>query len=167
MVTGIGEREVLDRVDAVLSGYQGAPEVGYSILRAVELVRAQNPDALYCCDPVMGDVGRGFFVKPGVPEFLRDQVVPRADLVTPNHWELNYLTGHQETTTLPQILAAVDELRARGPRTVLVTSVVSDQTAADALDMLAVDDTGAWLVTTPRLDRVFTGSGGTSPRRRS
>ncbi|WP_026927452.1 pyridoxal kinase PdxY [Granulicoccus phenolivorans] len=159
VVTGIGEREVLDRVDAVLSGYQGAPEVGYSILRAVELVRAQNPDALYCCDPVMGDVGRGFFVKPGVPEFLRDQVVPRADLVTPNHWELNYLTGHQETTTLPQILAAVDELRARGPRTVLVTSVVSDQTAADALDMLAVDDTGAWLVTTPRLDRVFTGSG--------
>lgn len=159
VVTGIDEREVLDRVDAVLSGYQGAPEVGHSILRAAALVRERNPQALYCCDPVMGDVGRGFFVKPGVPEFLRDEVVPQADLVTPNHWELNFLTGHAETGTLAEILAAVDELRARGPRTVLVTSVVSEETDGGSLDMLAVDDSGAWLVTTPRLDRVFTGSG--------
>lgn len=158
VVTGIDEREVLKRADAVLSGYQGTVEVGSTILRAAALVKQRNASALYCCDPVMGDVGRGFFVRPGVPEFLRDEVVPTADIVTPNHFELNFLTG-TESGTLTEVLAAADQLRARGPRTVLVTSVVHDAQQPETLDMIAVDDTGAWLVTTPLLDRQFTGSG--------
>jgi pyridoxine kinase len=158
VVTGIAEREVLGRVDAVLTGYQGAEEVGAEILYAVDLVTASNPQVIYCCDPVMGDVGRGFFVRPGVPEFLRDKVVPRAQVVTPNHFELDFLTG-RSTTTIPAVLAAVDELRARGPETVLVTSVVHEEQAAGTLDMIAVDPEGAWLLTTPLLDRRFTGSG--------
>lgn len=158
VVTGIDEREVLPEVDAVLSGYQGAVEIGAEILSAVALVKQRNPQAIYCADPVMGDVGRGFFVRPGVPEFLRDAVVPAADVVTPNHWELNFLTD-SESGTVPEVLAAADALRARGPRTVLVTSVVHDAQEPGTLDMIAVDDTGAWLVTTPLLDRTFTGSG--------
>lgn len=158
VITGIDEREALPRVDAVLSGYQGAEEVGNEILHAVDLVAQRNPAVIYCCDPVMGDVGRGFFVRPGVPEFLRDKVVPRAQVVTPNHWELNFLTG-TESRTIDQVLAAVDQLRARGPQTVLVTSVVHEGQPEGTLDMMAVDDDGAWLITTPLLDRHFTGSG--------
>lgn len=158
VVTGIDEREVLGRVDAVLSGYQGAVDVGAEILRAVDLVKQRNPAAIYCCDPVMGDVGRGFFVRPGVPEFLRDEVVPQADVVTPNHFELDFLTGTQ-SATIDAVLEAADALRARGPRTVLVTSVVHDRQQPGTLDMIAVDDEGAWLVTTPLIDRNFTGSG--------
>lgn len=158
VVTGIDERDALVDADAVLSGYQGAVDVGAEILRAVKLVKQRNPRALYCCDPVMGDVGRGFFVRPGVPEFLREQVVPQADVVTPNHFELNYLTG-AEPGTIPDVLAAADQLRASGPRTVLVTSVIHADQAPGTLDMIAVDDAGAWLVTTPLLPRTFTGSG--------
>ena len=158
VVLGIDERDVLHQVDAVLSGYQGAEEVGAEVLRAVELVRQRNPAAIYCCDPVIGDVGRGIFVRPGIPEFMRDQVVPAAQVVTPNHFELDYLTGRR-TTTLTEVLAAADELRSRGPDVVLVTSAVVAGADPASLTMLAVSSDGAWGVTTPRLDRVFTGSG--------
>ena len=58
VVRGIDERGVLGRVDAVLSGYQGGADVGAVIFEAVELVKRRNPAAIYCCDPVLGDVGR-------------------------------------------------------------------------------------------------------------
>ena len=77
VIAGIGDRGVLGECDAVLSGYQGDPAVGAVILDAVATVKAANPAAVYCCDPVMGDVGRGMFVRPGIPEFMRDTVVPR------------------------------------------------------------------------------------------
>ncbi len=158
VIRGIDDRGVLPRVDAVLSGYQGAKEVGAVVLEAVELVKQRSPRAIYCCDPVMGDVGRGFFVRPGIPEFMRNQVVPKAQIVTPNHFELDYLTG-RETHTLDEVIDAAQALRAVGPETVLVTSVVTHATEDDSLTMLAVTGEGAWQVTTPRLDRTFTGSG--------
>ena len=158
VVTGIDERGVLNRCDAVLSGYQGGEEVGLAILDAVALVKSRNPAAVYCCDPVMGDVDRGFYVRPGIPELIRDTVVPKAQLVTPNQFELEFLTG-ESTSTLDDVLAAADALRARGPETVLVTSVVHDDAAPDTIDMVAVTASGAWTVTTPLLDQVFTGAG--------
>lgn len=158
VIKGIDERGVLQRVDAVLSGYQGASEVGAEILKAVELVKERNPDALYCCDPVMGDVGRGMYVRPGIPEFMRDKVVPAAQVVTPNQFELDFLTG-RETHTLEELLAAAHALRAQGPDVVLVTSAVLDDVDSETVTMLAVADGGAWTVSTPLIDRVFTGSG--------
>src|SRR5690348_7402137 len=64
VLTGIEERGVLGRCEAVLSGYQGAEDVGAVVLDAVQRVKAANGNAVYCCDPVMGDTGRGFFVRP-------------------------------------------------------------------------------------------------------
>ncbi len=150
VITGIDERGGLARVDAVLSGYQGDPAVGAVILDAVARVKELNPDAVYCCDPVMGDVGRGMFVRPGIPEFMRDTVLPRADIVTPNHFELDFLAG-RSTRTLAELLDAVDEVRDRGPRDVLVTSVLTEDATPDHIDVVAVSDAGAWVVTTPLL----------------
>lgn len=158
VVKGIDERGVLGRVDAVLSGYQGAPDVGAEVLRTVELVRQRNPRAIYCCDPVIGDVGRGVYVRPGIPEFMRDQVVPAAQIVTPNHFELDYLTG-RTTTTVEEVLDAAEALRATGPDVVLVTSTVLDSVDPDEILMLVDTADGAWQVVTPRLERTFTGSG--------
>jgi pyridoxine kinase len=149
VIAGLGDRDVLRTADAVLSGYQGDPAMGAVILDAVAEVKSLHPAAVYCCDPVIGDVGRGVFVRPGIPEFIRDMVVPRADIVTPNHFELDFLTG-RTTTTQDDLLAAVDELRSRGPRDVLVTSVRLPG-AGDTLDVVAVSDDGAWSVTTPLL----------------
>jgi len=158
VVQGIDERGVLGRADAVLSGYQGAQEVGAEILKAVELVKLRNPKAIYCCDPVIGDVDRGVYVRPGIPEFMRDRVVPAAQVVTPNHFELDLLTG-LTTTTLPEVLQAAHRLRSTGPEVVLVTSTLLVDAPPDQMTMLAVTANGAWQVATPKLDRSFTGSG--------
>jgi pyridoxine kinase len=121
-------------------------------------VKKLNPDAVYCCDPVMGDVGRGMFVRPGIPEFMRDTVVPQADVLTPNHFELDFLAD-RTTTTLDDVLAAVDVVRDRGPRDVLVTSVLHDGLSENTLDVVAVSDEGAWAVTTPLLPITPNGGG--------
>ncbi|MDF9716055.1 pyridoxal kinase PdxY [Nocardioides sp. ChNu-153] len=168
VIRGIGEREVtgadgkpvsvLATADAVLSGYQGAEEVGAVVLDAVARVKELNPRAVYCCDPVMGDVGRGMFVRPGIPEFMRDHVVPHADVLTPNHFELDFLAG-TTTRTEDEVLDAVDSVRDRGPRDVLVTSVITDATPAGSLEVVAVSDDGAWAVTTPQLPITPNGCG--------
>ncbi|WP_197677270.1 pyridoxal kinase PdxY [Friedmanniella luteola] len=158
VIRGIDERGVLDRCDAVLSGYQGGADVGAVILDAVDLVRSRNPAALYCCDPVLGDVGRGVYVRDGIPELMRDRVVPAAQLITPNQFELELLTG-LGTSTLPEVLAAAAAARALGPDIVLVTSVVHTEAAPGTIAMVAVSGEGAWQVTTPLLPRTFTGAG--------
>ncbi len=158
VVRGIDERGVLGQVDAVLSGYQGGEDVGLVILEAVDLVRQRNPRAIYCCDPVLGDVDRGFYVRPGIPALMRERVVPAAQVITPNQFELEALTG-SPTTTLAEVLAAADAARALGPDIVLVTSVVHRDGAPGTIDMVAVDPGGAWVVTTPLLSRTFTGAG--------
>ncbi|MBO0828114.1 MAG: pyridoxal kinase PdxY, partial [Streptosporangiales bacterium] len=158
VVTGIEERGVLGTVDAVLSGYLGDVAIGKVVLDALERVRAVNPDAVYCCDPVMGDVGRGMFVRPGIPEFMRDAAVPVADLVTPNQFELEYLVG-RPVATLEDALAAVAALRDRGPRVVLVTGLVPASGAEDVIELLAVDEQAAYLVGTPLLDLSVNGAG--------
>lgn len=150
VIHGVEDRGALDRCDAVLSGYQGGEDVGAVILDAVREVKQRNPDAIYFCDPVMGDVGRGFFVRPGIPEFMRDRVVPAADVVTPNQFELGFLAG-TEIRSLAEVVSAAEVVRATGPGTVLVTSVITDETPDDALDMVAVSGEGAWTVRTPRL----------------
>ncbi|MEV1146211.1 pyridoxal kinase PdxY [Micromonospora sp. NPDC049799] len=150
VIEGIADRGVLGSADAVLSGYQGDPAMGAVILDAVDRVKAANPEAVYCCDPVMGDVGRGMFVRPGIPEYLRDVVVPRADIITPNQFELEFLSG-RSTDSPEALLEAVDVVRATGPRHVLVTSVLHGDVPQGSLEVVAVSDEGAWAVTTPLL----------------
>lgn len=158
VVQGIEERGVLGSCDGVLSGYLGSTEIGDAILGAVAQVRYANPQARYCCDPVIGDVGRGVFVRPGVAEFMRERAVPVADVVTPNHFELDALTG-RTTTALGDVLSAVDALRVLGPRVVLVTSLVTGETPANAIDLLACDDAGRWRLRTPKLPNSVNGAG--------
>lgn len=158
VVTGIDEREALGGVNAVLSGFQGSETMGNTILSAVDLVKQRNPAALYCCDPVMGDFGRGMYVAAGIPEFLRDKVIPHCDIVTPNQYELDFITG-RTTRNLDDLLRSVDQLIATGPRIVLVTSAGGEDTPKDAVSMVAATADEAWLVTTPLIDQVFTGSG--------
>jgi pyridoxine kinase len=159
LVDGIAERGVLPRCDGVLSGYMGSAEIGEAILSTVARVRAANPKALYCCDPVIGDVGRGVFVRPGVPEFMRDKAVPAADIVTPNQFELDYLAG-RETKTLAAAKEAAAAVHGLGPRIVLVTSLHTTDTPPDAIDLLASEEgDSSWRVRTPRLSLAVNGAG--------
>lgn len=158
VVQGIDDRGVLDQVDALLCGYLGAPEVGQVILDAAALVKSRNPKALFAADPVMGDVGRGFYARPGIPEFWRDHVIAQADITTPNLFELEFLTG-STTSTIADVLVAARQLQARGPEIVLVTSVLGEGLPDDRMRMVALNEKEAWQVETPLLGRTFTGSG--------
>jgi pyridoxine kinase len=158
LAAGLDTRGVLGECDGVLSGYVGSPEIGEAILDCVATVRRANPAAHYCCDPVIGDVGKGVFVREGVAEFMRHKAILAADIVTPNHFELAHLTS-RTGRTLGQARDAVKALHARGPRTVLVTSLAVDDTPQDAVDMLASDETGQFRLRTPRLDVVANGAG--------
>jgi pyridoxine kinase len=158
LVEGIAERGVLERCDGVLSGYMGSADIGNAILSAVARVRALNPRALYCCDPVIGDVGRGVFVRPGIPEFMREQAVPAADIVTPNQFELDYLSG-LTTQTLTDVKRAVAVVQAMGPKAVLVTSVETQETPSDSIDLIAGEGGRFWRVRTPRLSLSVNGAG--------
>jgi pyridoxine kinase len=158
VINGVEDRGAFPTIDAVLSGYQGAEAVGEVVLDAVARVKAANPAAVYCCDPVMGDVGRGFFVRPGIPEYLRDHVVPAADIVTPNQFELEFLTG-RELSTVDDVAAAAGRLQETGPATVLVTSVLTTDTPVDTIQMLCVSPDGTWLVSTPNLPMTVRGGG--------
>jgi pyridoxine kinase len=155
VIQGIEDRGVLPTCDAVLSGYQGSPAVASVVVDAVRRVKAANPAATYTCDPVMGNAASGCFVNPEIPPIIREQVVPVADVLTPNQFELGFLTGTQPAT-LEEVLESADLARTMGPRTILVTSV---ETGDDTIGLMAVDDDGAWLVETPRLPMKANGSG--------
>ncbi|TCC02939.1 pyridoxal kinase PdxY [Kribbella soli] len=158
VLLGIEDRGVLPQIDVVLSGYQGGEGIADVILETVERVKAANPEAVYSCDPVMGNAKSGCFVAPAIPVLLRDRVVPAADIITPNQFELGFLTG-TEPDTLESTLASVELVRVTGPRTVLVTSVERPDREDGTIEMLAVDDSGAWLVQTPYIPMKANGSG--------
>lgn len=158
VITGVEERGAFPQIDVVLSGYQGGVGIGDVIVDAVQRVKAANPDALYACDPVMGNAKSGCFVAPEIPDLLRDRVVPNADIITPNQFELGFLTG-TEPASLESTLASVELAREMGPSVVLVTSVERPDRDPETIEMLVVDDAGRWIVQTPLLPFKANGSG--------
>ncbi len=158
VITGIAERDVLATCDGVLSGYLGGPGICEVVVDAVAQVKAANPAATYTCDPVMGNATSGCFVDPAIPPIIREQVVPVADIITPNQFELGFLT-HTEPDDLASTLDSADAARALGPSTVLVTSFLRPDGPDDTIEMLAVTGDGAWGVRTPQLPMKANGSG--------
>src|SRR5665647_1651906 len=158
VVGGIEQHGVLGECDGVLSGYMGGADIGAAILDAVATVKRANPSARYCCDPVIGDVGRGIFVREGIPEFMKAKAVPAADIITPNQFELDYLSG-RASATLGQARDAVKAVHDLGPRIILVTSLHNDETPQDAVDLLASDDKGCFRLRTPKLPLTVNGAG--------
>jgi pyridoxine kinase len=158
VVQGIAERGALSKCDGVLSGYMGSVATGGAILDAVDRAKAANPAARYCCDPVIGDMGRGVFVRSGIPEFMRDKAVPSADIVTPNHFELDYLSG-LTARNIEETVQACEAIHAMGPACVLVTSLHVEDTPRDAIDLFASGPDGRFRVRTPRLEIVANGAG--------
>jgi pyridoxine kinase len=158
VVAGIDQRGVLGECDGVLSGYIGGADIGAAILDAVATVKRANPSAKYCCDPVIGDVGRGVFVREGIPEFMRDKAVPAADVITPNQFELEYLS-RRDCKTLVTTRDALKAVHDLGPRVCLVTSLHTEETPEDAVDLLASDEKTCFRLRTPKLPIMVNGAG--------
>jgi pyridoxine kinase len=158
LVQGLGERGALAKCDAVLSGYVGSAAIGEAILDTVKQVKRANPNALYCCDPVIGDVGRGLFVKDDVADFMLKRAILAADIVTPNHFEMEKI-ARRDMASVSSTLSAMNELLKRGPRVVMVTSLLANDTPADAIDLMVRDASGSHRLRTPKLAVAGHGAG--------
>ncbi|HHW50201.1 MAG TPA: pyridoxal kinase PdxY [Pseudoclavibacter sp.] len=160
IVTGVDERGQLGAVDMILSGYLGNPDIADVIIETVQKVKQKNPDARYALDPVMGNAETGCVVDPSIPRIIKERALSVADIVSPNQFELGFLTD-TEPHTLPEILDSVALLQERGPHTVLVTSVKRPDRPEGTLEVLAVDGDSAWIVQTPQLPITLSGTGDT------
>jgi pyridoxine kinase len=147
IVHGIEALGMLAKCDALLTGYVGDAALGDVVLDTVRKVRAANPKAVWCCDPVLGDIDTGIYVKPGIDSFFRDRALPQADLITPNHFELEHLT-QRKVETLDEAVAAARSL-LNGPRLALVTSFLRAGLQSEQVEMLAVTPDAAWRIVTP------------------
>ena len=107
----------LAEVGAVLTGYLGSAGQANSVASLVDAVKRRNPAALYVCDPVIGD-SAGLYVTEALANAIREHLLPRADIATPNQYELEWLTG----TVLATPDAIVKAARSAGPPRMLVTS---------------------------------------------
>lgn len=150
VIRGVDERGALRGIEAVLSGYMGSADTGNAILETVDMVRAKNPDALYCLDPVMGDYGRDFFVRPGIPEFIKNEALHRATIVTPNQFEAEYL-AQMKIASLDDVKKAARVISAQGPRIVVVTSFMPDDTNK-TISIFLYDNESDYIIRTDRLD---------------
>ena len=154
LVRGLAARGALARADAVLSGYLGDPDIGRAILEAVSQARIANPALLYCCDPVMGDTGRGLFVRAGIVPLLCGESVPAADILTPNRFELEQLTGIScdgDAAILRAIRTLQAAMRPQGPRIVLLTGAQTEQSPPATIELIAASPAQAYRLRTPAL----------------
>jgi pyridoxine kinase len=162
LVDGIAARGALERCDAVLTGYVGGADIGDAILHAVASVRRANPKALYCCDPVIGDSDTGVYVRPGIETFLREHALPAADITIPNRFEIERLTGLSCATlhgAKQAVLRLQSMLHENGPACVVLTSLETDDTPADCIDMMTFEQGAFHLLRTPRLRLNVNGAG--------
>src|SRR5204863_9464308 len=135
LLRGIEERGAVDSCEMILSGYLGSLEIATVVADFVARAKARNPKLAYCCDPVLGDRDRGLFVAADIPPLVRDRLCPLADIITPNHFEFEWLCGAKATTT-GQVIEAAQALMARGPSTVVVTSAELSDTPVGEIETL-------------------------------
>jgi len=162
LLLGIEERGAVDGCRMILSGYLGSSEIAAVVADFVARARERNPSLLYCCDPVLGDRDRGLFVQAAIPPLVRDRLCPLADILTPNHFEFEYLVGAKTTsgaTSSGEVIAQAQTLLARGPSTVVITSAELADTPDGQIETLAVERSQGWRVRTPRLPISPSGTG--------
>jgi pyridoxine kinase len=158
LLLGVEERGAVDTSKMILSGYLGSADIAAVVSDFIERAKARNPALRYCCDPVLGDRGCGLFVQTDIPPLVRDRLCPLADIITPNHFEFDWLCG-AKAETIDQVLAQAQALLARGPSTVVVTSAELTDTPDDQIDTLAAERSRAWRVRTPKLPISPSGTG--------
>ena len=105
LLLGIEERGAVDTSQMILSGYLGSPGIAAVVADFVARAKAKNPALRYCCDPVLGDRDRGMFVPADIPPLVRDRLCPLADIITPNHFEFEWLCG-AKANTIGQVIKA-------------------------------------------------------------
>jgi len=154
VLAGVERRGGFTHAAGLLSGYAGNPDLVAVIADAVGRLKTANPKALFCCDPVLGNDVKGLFVAEEVAVAIKEKLLCRADIATPNRFELAWLTG-ATIDTVDQARTAADQLAAHGPAAVVVSSLPTNA----GIGVLVRDNNDTWLIETPHLDVVANGAG--------
>ena len=158
LLLGIEERGAVETCQVILSGYLGSPEIAEVVADFVARAKQRNPRLIYCCDPVLGDRDRGLFVKADIPPLVRDRLCPLANVITPNHFEFEWLCG-ATAGTIAEVITGAQALAATGPSTIVVTSAELADSPAGEIETLAIERDAAWRVRTPKLPISPSGTG--------
>lgn len=150
LLMGIKKLGVIPQCQAILTGYLGDSTIGEIIRQTVLEFKEINPDLVYLCDPVMGDRGRGFFVKEGIPDFFKEVGIKIADIITPNHFEAEAIWGH-EIATIADARQACHYFHGLGAKTVLITSFVIQDQDPDKLHVFLSTPGTCYIANTPYL----------------
>jgi pyridoxine kinase len=157
LIDGLAQLGLLDRLDAVVTGYLGDPGNVPVIADLVDRLRQRRPELLFSCDPVMGDDG-ALYVKPALADAIASHLVSHADIITPNQFELQRLSG-MEIRDRASTIAAAQALRQKhGIGTVIATGVL-DASIPDQITAIAVNDAGTWSASGQRVDVPASGAG--------
>ncbi|MEJ5021223.1 pyridoxal kinase [Ochrobactrum vermis] len=144
LLRGVEERGLIETSRYIVSGYLGSQANGDVVAAFVERARQINPDIKYICDPVMGDTNLGVFVADPVVECIVERLVPLADLLTPNQFELGLIT-QTEVTSWPALETAVARVQAfRGAKLVVTGCNLAD-TPEGLLENIVFDRKGTRL----------------------
>lgn len=158
LLRGVEERGLIETSRYIVSGYLGSQANGDVVAAFVEHARMINPDIKYICDPVMGDMNLGIFVADQVVECIIDRLVPLADLLTPNQFELGLITC-TEVMSWPALETAAAQVQAlRGARLVVTGCNLAD-TPDGLLENIVFDHETCTRLTSPRLLIVPVGTG--------
>lgn len=149
LFNGLENIEVMPNISAVISGYLGGANQAAEILENIKRIKTVNPDCLYICDPVMGDENKGCFVTDDVAEMLCKYLIPAAQVITPNQFELSQITGI-EINDLDSAIAACASARAMGPNIVLVKHLHFK--SLSKYSMLMATEEGVYLIERPLID---------------
>jgi pyridoxine kinase len=172
LLEGLETNHLLENVGFLLTGYIGS----MAFLRAVALdvfqtAKRCNPQLQFVCDPVMGDHGK-FYVPPELAQVYREEVIPLADVVTPNQFEVEQLTGIR-ISSLDDAKHACAKLHSMGPGIVFLTSIVLDdypgvisiiassktEITNNSNDKSATTEYEHWKIDCPKIPGSFTGTG--------
>jgi pyridoxine kinase len=158
LLAGIEERGAIDSCQIILSGYLGSPQIARVVTEFITRAKTNNPRLIYCCDPVLGDSDPGLYVQGEIPPIFRDSLCPLADIITPNHFELEWLSG-AKANTIDEVIKNARALSARGPSTVVVTGAQLADTPEDRVDTIAIEGSSVWRLSTPKLPIRPSGTG--------
>jgi pyridoxine kinase len=154
---GLKKVGALKQINAIISGYIRSVEQAQAIYDFILEVKDINPSVIYCCDPVMGDERPGLYVKPEVADFHRSHLVPLANWMAPNRFELSQLVGKP----IPHVQEAIDACQSlwnENKHGIFATSIANHP---DATGLLLVNQAGAFHCETPKyeLNRTVHGMG--------
>ncbi|NLR91985.1 pyridoxal kinase PdxY [Flammeovirga agarivorans] len=151
IIKGVFSHVSMKTCDAILAGYLGSKSTGDVVYDTVNAIKKENPNAIFCCDPVMGDVDSGFYISEDVPPLYKEKILTIADMITPNHFETEYLVNGK-ISTLDEAKTAAKTLYDKGPNLVFITSLIVDETPNNHFTILLFDGNEYYIINNPLID---------------